>query len=383
VIVGFSKCGTGSAKPAVTYLISPTNPDGSMRHPPPVVLKGNPEFILRLCDSLPFEKTYKSGVLSFAEGEDVVTPQAQQKIIEDFERIAFAGLEKDQYSILWVKHTHAGGRVELNFLIPRVELTTMRSLNIDPAGQQSRELFDTFRSVWNARLGLADPDDPARAQDMSLPNHLAKLRADASRNGERLKEDSQEAITAAVRREVDAGRIQDRDGVVRFLEAQGLTIPRAGKDYITVLDPEAGGERVRLKGGLYRVEGWNPRGSAPQRRYGVPDPARADELAVKLERLAEARAAYHRQHYGRSNPPQEQQQERPPGPPAPDLGEYLRQTLGEDSIEPAAAGTITPTRRRQQRRRAALVTGQPGKGLHDGPGTPAYRDVAAVFERAR
>jgi hypothetical protein len=36
-------------------------------------------------------------------------------------------------------------------------------------------------------------------------------------------------------------------------------------------------------------------------RYGIPDLARAAELAAKLERLAAARAAYHRQRYGTPN----------------------------------------------------------------------------------
>ena len=100
----------------------------------------------------------------------------------------------------------------------------------------------TLSGHWvNAEYGLADPDDPERSQDVSLPHHLAKLRAASTRKGEAYKEDIREAITAFVRREVDAGRVKDRDGVVAFLKAQGFEIPRAGKDYITVNDP--GSER--------------------------------------------------------------------------------------------------------------------------------------------
>ena len=92
MIVGFSAYGTGSAKAAVTYLTSPTNVDGSQRTPAPVVLQGNPEFVSKLIDALPFAKTYKSGVLSFAEGEDMVTPNMQREIMAEFERVAFAGM---------------------------------------------------------------------------------------------------------------------------------------------------------------------------------------------------------------------------------------------------------------------------------------------------
>ena len=64
---------------------------------------------------------------------------------------------------------------------------------------------------------LADPDDPARSQAVSPPNHLAKLRAAEKRTGKKVrKEDIREAITASVRREVEAGRVRDQAGVVRY-----------------------------------------------------------------------------------------------------------------------------------------------------------------------
>jgi hypothetical protein len=40
-----------------------------------------------------------------------------------FERVLMPGLDKDQYSILWVEHADKG-RLELNFLIPNTELLT-------------------------------------------------------------------------------------------------------------------------------------------------------------------------------------------------------------------------------------------------------------------
>ena len=100
----------------------------------------------------------------------------------------------------------------------------------------------------NAEYGLADPDDPERTQDVSLPHHLAKLRAASTRKGEAYKEDIREAVTAFVRREVDAGRVKDRDGVVAFLKAQGFEIPRAGENYVTVIDPGSG-ERYGSRAG--------------------------------------------------------------------------------------------------------------------------------------
>jgi hypothetical protein len=60
-----------------------------------------------MIDSLPFKHRYTSGVLSFAPGE-IIPPAIEQSIMDGFERVAFAGLQPDQYSILWVRHQHAG-----------------------------------------------------------------------------------------------------------------------------------------------------------------------------------------------------------------------------------------------------------------------------------
>ena len=57
--------------------------------------------------------------------------------MDGFERVAFAGLEPDRYSILWVRHQHAGHH-ELHFVTPRMELVSGKSLNIHPPGRVSQ-----------------------------------------------------------------------------------------------------------------------------------------------------------------------------------------------------------------------------------------------------
>lgn len=49
--------------------------------------------------------------------------EEEAELMADFESVAFAGLEPDQYSILWVRHPHAGHH-ELHFIVPRIELGT-------------------------------------------------------------------------------------------------------------------------------------------------------------------------------------------------------------------------------------------------------------------
>jgi hypothetical protein len=168
--------------------------------------------VRQLIDDLPFKYKYTSGVLSFEEKPWAVPPEVQAAIMEAFEDVAFAGLSEVQRPpVLWVRHEHVG-RLELNFLIPRVEPLSGKSLNIAPPKSLTRETFDTFRSLINARHGFSDPDDPARARNVSLPQHIEKLLAEASRKGEApklrgataLRKTLSEAITAHVSREVGA-----------------------------------------------------------------------------------------------------------------------------------------------------------------------------------
>src|SRR5688572_9714558 len=90
------------------------NPDRTPRIPPPVVLRGNPELVRRLIDSLAFKRKYTSGVLSFAEPPEAITPEMCKRIMDDFEQVAFAGLEKDQYAMLWT-HVQGGSTTKQQF----------------------------------------------------------------------------------------------------------------------------------------------------------------------------------------------------------------------------------------------------------------------------
>ncbi len=68
---------------------------------------------------------YTSGVLSFAEQD--LPPGQRETLMASFERVLMPGLDKDQYSVLWVEHRDKG-RLELNFLIPNTELLTGKRL---------------------------------------------------------------------------------------------------------------------------------------------------------------------------------------------------------------------------------------------------------------
>ena len=199
MLIGFSKYGTGSAarpidyltaemvhagtKPGkasaapVGYLTGKSGKKGVRREPSPVVVRGDPDRVKTIIDSIKFKNKYTSGVLSFSPNE-IITPAMEETIIKEFEQTAFAGLRPDRFEVLWVRHQHTKThRHELHFLTPRVDLVTGKSLNIAPPGKSTRELFDTLRSKINAEYGLSDPDDPARSRKTHVPDYSAKLQA--------------------------------------------------------------------------------------------------------------------------------------------------------------------------------------------------------------
>jgi hypothetical protein len=88
----------------------------------------------------------------------------------------------------------------------------------------------------------------------------------------------------------------------------------------------------------------------------VPDEARAEVLAAKLERLTEVRGRYHRKYYG--EPVQDiapvYELDHPPDLP-PHAGEsledYLERTLGDAAILPAGQDDNEPPPSTERRRR--------------------------------
>lgn len=98
----------------------------------PDVLRGDPELTREIIDTLDTKWAFhRRG--AFMAPDDAVTPEQEERVMDDFEALAFAGLEADQRNILWVRHVHAGHH-ELHFVIPRVELASGKAFNPCPPG---------------------------------------------------------------------------------------------------------------------------------------------------------------------------------------------------------------------------------------------------------
>lgn len=262
------------------------------REPRPVVLSGDIKQAKEIIDSLDFKYKYTSGVLSWSPDE-VVTPEVEQAVMADFERLAFAGLDQDRYSIVWVRHSHAGHH-ELHFVVPRVELSTGKSLNIAPPGY--KDTFDPWRTMWNIQQDWSDPTDPMRARDLGKPNFDSPDR-------KALRED----VHAYVSTLVMAGDIVDRDTLMSHLQDAGLKISRAGDSYISIYHPSNPELKAKLKGAFYdkdfsrdtyfELEAKSGTDAGSSKREAT---TRLAELESELVRIFEARKHYNLRSYTES-----------------------------------------------------------------------------------
>ncbi|MFD1156524.1 relaxase family protein [Roseovarius aestuarii] len=259
------------------------------REPLPEVLRGNPERTKALIDASRHKWTYRAGVISFAR-EDAPSEAQRVEIMDAFERLAFAGLDPEQYDMLWVRHSHED-RVELHFCTPRLELTTGNSLNIAPPGYQ--RVYDSLRDLMNQRHGWADPMELQRAQEVRNTIETPT------------RAQGREELHAWILDQVSIGLITDRSSMVEALSEAGFDLPRAGKAYLTAKDPETG-ERWRLKGEIFhedwqaehtaqreaeRGAGYDPTGT--RRLDGIP----TEELQERFDQHCAARAEYNRNRY--------------------------------------------------------------------------------------
>lgn len=298
MICGFSKYDKTKGSRAVSYLCDPRRKE--REYCPPVVVAGNPKLTEQLIDSLSFERKYTSGVLSFAPGEQI-TAEMEQEIISRFEQVAFAGLEPDQYNILWVRHEHAGHH-ELHFLTPRVELSTGKSLNIRPPGKGHQKVFDDFRSEINARFGLADPDDPNRKRSASIPDYEEKVSAEMRRKGLKTSSNARELINDILLQQIKINLVKDRIDVLTSLKELGLTITRETKTSITVIDPSNEKKKIRLTGEIYERgfaldEAFARSQAEAERRDRKCGADRYRKLRSVVDAHIERRAKQNREHY--------------------------------------------------------------------------------------
>ena len=297
MIVDFFRHGSGLSKGCLDYLLGE---DREREHAQ--VLSGDVGLTAQLIDSSPFAKKYTSGCLSFYEHD--LNDQDKQQIMQNFEQCLFPGLEKDQYQILWVQHHDKVNqdtgqtRLELNFVIPNVELSTGKRLQPFYA-PVDLDRVDLFKQITNTEHSLYDPDDPEHRQLFLNKKNLPKD-----------VKDFKEQLHQRVYRAVANGDIADRQELVQWLELNQINVTRQTAKSISIENPYEGAKRpIRLNGEIYE-QGFRATGEYRQEvqqriaeyRGTIGERYRAN--VTDYQRQLEHKSQYHSDRYptvGREN----------------------------------------------------------------------------------
>lgn len=308
----FFRHGTGDPHRAVKYLLGDRDHNGQVR-PTVKVLRGQPEIVAAVAASLATVHRYTSGMIAWA-AEDNPSDAEINDVLDDFERLAFAGLDGDQYAFAAVLH---GDHVHV--FAARVELKTGKAMNIAPPGW--RKDFDPLRDYWNHRMGWARPDDPERSRHLQ-PGDVQKRRLSKQKL---ISQEAQELgisvsdLLGATGQEVDLktiigdhllrlvveGDVKNRQDVLAVIEQYG-EVTRDGEDYISIKPPQAS-KAERFKGALFRRDF---DGAAFLRTYqkpapsvrSAPDLVRAEAAKREMDMAIRRRAAYNIQRYPKPAP---------------------------------------------------------------------------------
>ncbi len=301
MLVKFNARGKGGAAGAINYLTGDFGTvDGRMpnkaeqelgigkRSVKPVVLRGDVKQTAQLIDGLSFSRNYTSGTLSFKEKN--IPVHQKEKIMNDFQKNLLAGLDADQYDILWVEHRDKD-RLELNFLIPNVELGTGKRLQ-PYYDKFDRARVNAWQQITNDENGYSDPHDPQHKRLSVTAHDLPKD-----------KKQGVELLTNSLSEMVDRGAIKNRDDVITQLKEFGFEIARETKSSISLKDPQ-GGKNIRLKGELYervfRVdEESESKSNRAERRYQEQREQRLSAARETLGKTYKGKCEYNKNRYPR------------------------------------------------------------------------------------
>jgi mobilization protein A len=260
--------GNGSCMATMNYLLGK---DRNREHAK--ILQGNPELTERLADNLDFKNRYTVGVLSFEETD--ISDTAKREIMADFEKSLLAGLDQDQYNICWIEHRDKD-RLELNFVIPNVELTTGKRLQ-PYYDRADRPLVENWKQVTNHNYNLSDPHDPRKAQAIKIEPHNLPKAVQAIK----------ERIGAVISDQIQKGAIIDRQGVIDLLTQSGFEIARTTDKSISIKNPN-GKRNIRLEGIIYENRRFNGELGAERTRtrqdYDRENTERYQSALGKLQR---------------------------------------------------------------------------------------------------
>lgn len=235
MIVKFLPTRDGGGLGSVNYLLNERQKQGTAR-----VLKGNEAQTRAIISQIHYKQKTTFGVLSFAEKASDISDETKQEIIKDFERHLLGDYMKDRVNILWVEHSDKDGRLELNFLIPKVDLVSGKSFN-PYYDKRDRTNINLWKRTINDEYNFISPDDPKNQYNQN--RHKATI----EQHNTIIELDNQ------LKDLVSQGLIINRTHLIELLSSSGYEVTRQPKSGISIKIPNQK-KPFRLKGGIYSAE---------------------------------------------------------------------------------------------------------------------------------
>jgi hypothetical protein len=281
--------GSGGGAGPINYLLGENRDRENAR-----LLRGDADRTAMLIDSLSFRQKYVSGVLSFEEPD--ITEDQKQQIMDSFQQALLPDMG-ERTNWLWVEHKDKN-RLELNFVIPTVDLESGK--RVQPYYHRADlNRVDAWKSLTNDVYRFTDPNDPAKAQTLTL-------RTNESADRKSFKA----AIDDYTSQLFVSGQVNNRDELITAVEQHGLTATRKTKTSVTFTHNE-NGQKFRMKGAFYG-EHFRSREaiqSADRGRDRETESAREERISANRERLARAVAIKRQEierRYGSAQPTDDQ-----------------------------------------------------------------------------
>lgn len=234
MLVKFFENKKGGSSAVLDYLLNERREQGTAS-----ILAGDEKLTRELINSISNKQKVCAGVLSFSENADQISEQTKKEIMESFEKALLTEQMKGRYNILWVEHSDKGGRLELNFVIPKIDLESQKSFN-PYYHKADLKRIDCWKDIQNIQHGLSDPKDPSRERALQAPTKKREMIKDYL--------ELEKIIESQIGKNINS-----KSDLLEFLKGAGIEVTRNGKDYISVkLDSQA--KAKRFKGEIYSDE---------------------------------------------------------------------------------------------------------------------------------
>ncbi len=224
--------GGGDGDGSVNYLLNERVKQGTAK-----VLKGDANLTKSLLLSLTQKHKACVGCLSFEESN--IDESLKYELMESFENALLTQEMQGRYNILWVEHTDKG-RLELNFVIPRIDLERQKAFT---PYYHSADItrIDIWKDYINLKHAFTNP------KDLEKQHNIQQHQTKNPQNKELLA--TYEKLDKLI--QDNLGKLfNSRDDIINFLKDNQCEVTRQGKDYISVKLPNEP-KTKRLKGFYY------------------------------------------------------------------------------------------------------------------------------------